>query len=183
MRWNLCCAAVVACLAGTMAGASLAGETPAAVATARDGMGLAASAADSWADDARLVWVENDTALDPEGHASAWGYLYYSLEKHAMRSWSVRDGHIVVAADHTVSAEAPALETNWLDSAEIANRAWEGGGREFCATGGGLAHLLLVRGVFAPETAWVAVFDNGAGPSLYVLVNAASGDVKKRWRG
>jgi len=95
----------------------------------------------------------------------------------------VRDGRITTAVDHTVSAEAPALDPAWKDSGEIAPLAWSGGGREFCAAGGTLVHLVLVRGVFAPESAWCAVFDNGNGPDLYVLLDAKSGDVKKRWRG
>jgi hypothetical protein len=40
-----------------------------------------------------------------------------------------------------------------------------------------------VRGVFAPGAAWVAVFDDGLGPKLHVLLDAASGDLIKRWRG
>jgi len=160
-----------------------AGTALAADVAARSGVELVSAAADAWADDARLVWIENDTALDAEGRAAQWGYLYYSPEKHAMRSWSVRDAQIVAAVDHTVSAEAPALDADWQDSGEIVARAWNEGGREFCATGGTLAHLVLVRGVFAPEPAWCAVFDRGAGPSLYVLLDAKSGAVKKRWRG
>jgi hypothetical protein len=151
--------------------------------TARDGMAFAMSAADAWADDARLVWVENDAPLDTEGRAGGWGYLFYSREKHAMRSWSVRDGRITTAVDQPVSAEAPAVDPAWKDSGEIAALAWSGGGREFCATRGTLIHLVLVRGVFAAESAWCAVFDNGNGPDLYVLLDAKSGDVKKRWRG
>jgi hypothetical protein len=151
--------------------------------TARGGAALAAAAADAWADDARLVWIENEDALDERGRAAAWGYLYYSREKHAMRSWSVREARIDRAADHAVSAEAVALDPEWKDSAEIVERAWQGGGREFCASGGTLSHLVLVRGVFASESSWCAVFDNGAGPDLFILLDATSGDVKKRWRG
>lgn len=150
---------------------------------ARTGVTLAAAAADAWADDARLVWIENDTPIDTEGRAAQWGYLYYSRAKHAMRSWSVRDAQIVAAVDHTVSAEAPALDADWQDSSAIAPRAWDEGGREFCAAGGTLVRLVLVCGVFAPEPAWCAVFDRAEGPSLYVLLDAKSGEVKKRWRG
>src|SRR5262245_30212813 len=83
--------------------------TPAAAASARTGLDLAASAADAWVDDARLVWIENDAAVDTLGESPAWGYLYYSSSRHAMRSWSVRDGHIVHAEDQAVIAAAPAL--------------------------------------------------------------------------
>ena len=152
--------------------------------TARDGLALAASAADSWSDDAKLVWVENDTPLDPEGHASSWGYLYYSTTQHAMRSWSVRDGKIVGALDHVVSAAAPALEDGWQDSSAAATLAWKEGGTEFCAAGGELEHLLLARGIFASGTAWVAVFRPAvAGPHLYLVLDAASGHAVKSWRG
>jgi hypothetical protein len=149
--------------------------------TARAGMTLATAAADAWADDARLVWVENDAPVDSVGRADGWGYLWYSREKHAMRSWSVRDARIVAAVDHTVSAEAPALDAGWKDSADIAARAWsERGDAAVTAT---LQSLVLVRGVFAPGAAWVAVFDDGPGPRLHVLLDAANGDLLKRWRG
>lgn len=153
-------------------------------ATARGALPLALAAADAWADDARLVWVENDTAVDLEGRAATWGYLFYSPEKHSLRSWSVRDGAIVQARDHLVGAEAPGIDADWHDSAEPARRAWEQGGTEFCsAGGGGLQSLILVRGVFAATSAWVAVFEAGTGPRLYVVVDARSGEVLKRWRG
>jgi len=149
--------------------------------TARAAMPMAVAAADAWADDARLVWVENDAPVDSAGRADAWGYLYYSREKHAMRSWSVRDARIVAAVDHTVSAEAPALDSSWQDSQSIAARAWrERGDAGPVST---LHSLVLVRGVFAPGAAWVAVFDEGPGPRLHVLLDAASGDLLKRWRG
>jgi predicted RecA/RadA family phage recombinase len=150
---------------------------------ARAGLELAAHAADAWADDARLVWLENDAPLDANGRAPAWGYLYYSAEKHAMRSWSVRDGGITTAQDHTVSAEAPALQLDWADSDRAAARAWEGGGREFCGTTGSLESLVLVHGIFAPRSTWVAVFAAGDGPRLHVVLDAKDGDVVKRWRG
>jgi hypothetical protein len=156
---------------------------PPAPGTARASLPRALAAADAWADDARLVWVENDAALDAEGRAAAWGYLFYSPEKHALRSWSVRGDAIVQARDHAISAEAPAVDPDWRDSAEPARIAWEQGGAEFCSAGGGLQSLVLVRGVFAPASAWVAVFEAGAGPRLYVVVEARSGDVLKRWRG
>jgi hypothetical protein len=153
-------------------------------ASARTGMHLAAAAADAWADDARLVWVENDAPVDSAGRADGWGYLYYSREKHAMRSWSVREARIVAAIDHTVSAEAPALAGEWQDSPDIAARAWDARGEAAApATAATLQSLVLVRGVFAAETAWVAVFDDGPGPRLHVLLDAATGDVLKRWRG
>jgi len=149
--------------------------------TARAALELAAIAADAWADDARLVWVENDAPVDSTGQAAAWAYLYYSREKHAMRSWSVRDGRIVTALDHTVSAEAPALDAGWRDTGDVALQAVRARGD--AATTATLQSLVLVRGVFAPGSAWVAVFDDGPGPRLHVLLDAMTGDLIKRWRG
>lgn len=171
------CACVCACAGVAFVPFAAAAEPV----TARVGMDLAASAADAWADDARLVWVENDAPIDSTGRADSWGYLYYSREKHAMRSWSVRDARIVAAVDHAVSAEAPALGADWKDSAEIAARAL--GERGDAAVAARLEGLILVQGVFAPGTAWVAVFDDGPGPRLHLLLDAASGEVLKRWRG
>lgn len=151
--------------------------------TARDGIVLASAAADAWADDARLVWIENDAPLAGDGRAASWGYLYYSPEKHAMRSYSVGSERIEVAQDHSVGAEAPAVESEWMDSVEAAQYVWEQGGGEFCGTEGSLDKLLLVRGVFVSGTAWIGIYRNGDGPRLYVVVDAQSGDLLRRWRG
>jgi len=151
--------------------------------TARAGLALAAAAADVWAEDARLVWIENDTGIDAAGQADAWGYLYYSAGRHAMRSWSVRAGKIVHAEDHVVSAEAPAVEPDWLDSDAIVAAAHAAVGAEAVQAGARLQSLLLVRGVFGAGTAWVAVFDVGPGPRLFLLLDAQDGDLTKRWRG
>jgi hypothetical protein len=151
--------------------------------TARDGLALAASAADAWADDARLVWVENDTPVDTVGQADAWGYLFYSPGAHALRSWSVRDGEIVRAEDHTVVVDAPAVDGGWQDSARAAGAAWAALEAEPRAAGAALENLVLARGIFASDTAWVAVFAAGEGPKWFVLLDAESAGVIKRWRG
>jgi hypothetical protein len=151
--------------------------------TARDGLSLAQAAADAWADDARLVWIENDAELDAQGRAAAWGYLYFSPEKRSLRSYSVRDRKLTVAQDHRVSTEAPGVDLGWKDSGDAARAAWKHGGREFASGGGTLESLLLVRGVFAQESAWVAIFNAGQGPRLYLVLDALKGEVLKRWRG
>jgi hypothetical protein len=161
----------------------IAGATPAGAETARDGLALAASAADAWADDARLVWVENDAAIDAFGQASSWGYLYYSPEKHAMRSWSVRGAEIVEAVDQAVVAEAPAIDSGWKDSAEIASVAVQKAVEELGVANPLIDSLLRVRGVFAPGSAWVAVFSDGGGPRLFLLFDSRSGDLQRKWRG
>jgi hypothetical protein len=167
---------------GMAATLGLGAATLAGAATARDGVALSASAADAWADDARLVWVENDTAVDALGQAEAWGYLYYSPGKHAMRSWSVREQRIVAAVDQAVVAEAPAVEPDWKDSGEIAAAALRAAADEL-GPQAALDDLLLVRGVFAPGTAWVAVFASQGGPRLFLLFDAKSGDLQRKWRG
>lgn len=151
--------------------------------TARDALVLATAAADAWADDARLVWIENDAPVSDDGRAASWGYLYYSPEKHAMRSYAVGSERIELAQDHVVSAEAPGVEAEWMDSGEAARRAWEQGGGDFCGEEGALDKLLLVRGVFASGTAWIGIYRRGDGPRLYVVVDATSGDLLRRWRG
>ena len=177
--WSVLGAAVVVVASLTVANV----DAEDAAVGARAGMDLAGTAADAWADDARLVWLENDSEIDANGQAAAWGYLYYSAEKHAMRSWSVRDGRITTGQDHTVSAEAPALQLDWSDSDRAAARAWDGGGREFCGETGRLESLVLVHGLFAPRSTWVAVFAAGEGPRLHIVMDADDGDVVKRWRG
>ena len=155
----------------------------AVVQTARDGLPLAQAAADAWADDARLVWVENDAALDAEGRAAAWGYLYFSPEKHALRSYAVRDHALTAAQDHAVATEAPAVDAGWEDSVEAARAAWKDAVPELGAGQATLESLLLVRGVFAPGSAWVAIFAGSQGPRLYLVLDALEGQVLKRWRG
>jgi hypothetical protein len=151
-----------------------------ALPTARECLEAAAAAADAWADDARLVWVENDAAVDASGRAAAWGFLYYSPEHGAMRSWSVRGGVITTGEDHAITAPAPAL-VEWVDSSAIAARVL-GRGQQSCAACS-LESLLLVQGVFAPGPTWVGVFGGNGGPRHYVVCDATSGEIVRDWRG
>ena len=149
--------------------------------TARGWLPVALHAADAWADDARLVWVENDAPVDASGRAEAWGYLFYSALHHAMRSYSVRDGALATAKDQAVSVAAPGLDT-WLDSGAVLGAAFRRAAEDL-GPEHRLENLLLVRGVFAREAAWVAVFVRAEGPRLFVVCDAQSGHVLRAWRG
>jgi hypothetical protein len=129
------------------------------------------------------VWIESDTPVDAEGQAEAWGYLYYSPTLHAMRSWSVREGRITHAEDQAVIAAAPTVDPDWLDSSEAAAAARRELGAELLAAGAALENLVLARGVFAAETAWIAVFALGEGPRYFLLFDAHGGGMIRRWRG
>jgi hypothetical protein len=163
---------------------ALLGATSEAVAgqasSARAYLPLAAQAADAWADDARLVWLENDAPVDTSGTASAWGFLYYSPVLGAMRSWSIRNGKIEHAEDHAVRVTAPALRQEWLDSSRVVAGALSEARR---AGAGALESLVLSCGVFHAEVAWVAVFATSDSTKLYVVVDANAGDVVRSWRG
>src|SRR5262245_25401243 len=78
--------------------------------TARQGEDLARSAAFAWAEDANLVWVENDEDVSDAGSASRWGYLFYSASRDQARSYSVVGGEIKVAHDLPFAFPAPPLE-------------------------------------------------------------------------
>jgi len=149
--------------------------------TARGWLPIVLHAADAWADDARLVWVENDAPVDATGRAEAWGYLFYSPLQHAMRSYSVRDGALTTAKDQAVSVAAPGLDA-WLDSDAVMDAALRRANSDL-GPEHRLENLLLVRGVFAREAAWVAVFVLAEGPRLFVVCDAQSGDVLRAWRG
>ncbi len=179
-RWNCDTfrfGALLVCLTLTFPGVSFA--TPKV--TARSGLGLAEQAADAWADDARLVWVENDAPVDDTGRAGAWGYLFWSPAKGSMRSWSVRDGKLDVAEDHSVTAPARGLDS-WVDSDAIVAGA-RSRALDAYESGCTLDSLLLVHGVFDKGAAWVAVFSTPDGPSIYVVCDAASGRILRDWRG
>jgi hypothetical protein len=150
--------------------------------TARHALGLAELAADTWVEDARLVWIENNAPLDSQGRSKAWAFLFYSEALGAMRSWAVQEGKLQAPEDHSVRAEAPGLEPGWLDSTEIMEAVRKHAGSEDASTSQ-LVSLVLARGVFDAQPTWVAVFDRGAGPRLHLVLRAANGDLIRRWRG
>jgi hypothetical protein len=182
MRRGLALAAGMVLAAATAAGA----DDP-APRTARDGESLARDAAVVWADDARLVYVENDEPLADLGTAERWGYLFYSPSRDAARAYSVRDGKIRTATDLGFDFEAPPLPTEWIDSA-AALAAAEEKGREFREKhGGAVRAMFLVRGLLYPENpdvpTWAIVYDSSTTSGLWVVVDARSGKVVRTWRG
>jgi hypothetical protein len=150
--------------------------------TARHALALAALAADAWVDDARLVWIENDSALESDGTARSWAYLFYSESLGAMRSWSVRDGTLQKPEDHSVRAAAPGLAPGWMDSAailDVVRRHFD----DPTTVETQLVSLVLVQGVFDERATWVAVFDQGDAPRLHLVLHATDGTLLRRWRG
>jgi hypothetical protein len=168
------------------AGPGRAGD-PAAT-TARAGEDLARAAAESWAPDARLIYVENDEALSALGSAARWGYLFHSTGRDAGRAYSVRGGEILHAEDLPFLFDAPPLPGEWIDSSAALAAAEREGGASFRAEHSGeLRTMLLVRGLFHPEdpdaATWAVVYVSPAAPGLWVVVDAATGKVVTTWRG
>ena len=155
---------------------------------ARAGLASAESAAQVWAADAALVYVENDEDVEPHGVAPRWGYLFYSTARQKARAYSIRDGCIVVAEDLDMAFDAPPLSPQWIDSEAALRAADDHGGRTFCREHAGRAStLLLARGTFQQgepdETTWTIVYTSPSAPSLFVVVDAGHGGVRRTWRG
>ena len=156
--------------------------------SARTGEDLARAAAQAWADDARLVWIESDEVVTGAGDAARWGYLFHSVARDEGRAYSVRDGKIRVASDLPFDFPAPPLADGWIDSGRALAIAEEEKGREFRAEhDGAIRSMLLVRGLLHPEkpdaTTWAVVYDSPHTSGLWVVIDAASGKVVKTWRG
>ncbi len=155
--------------------------------SARAGIELAEEAALAWADDARLIYVENDAALDASG-AAGWGYLYSSRSLEQYRVYSLQNGKIKLSVNLDFEFDAPPLPRDWVDSGEAFVAAEkEGGARYRAEEGGSLSTMLLVRGLLSdgdPNTAtWAAVYTSPRKPPLFVVVDAKSGNVIRKWRG
>jgi hypothetical protein len=156
--------------------------------SAREGEGLARSAAEAWAADAQLVYVENDEAISDAGRSGRWGYLFWSPMREEARAYSVRDGKIRTATDLGFDFPAPPLDSAWIDSAKALAVADEEKGADFREKHGGeLRAMLLVRGVLHPDepdaTTWAIVYDSETTSGLWVVVDARTGKVVKTWRG
>jgi hypothetical protein len=156
--------------------------------SARAGVEVARDAAQSWAPDAQLVYLENDEMVGPDGTAIRWGYLFYSPLKAKARSYSVRDGKILEAADLGFDFEAPPLSEEWIDSHAARIAAEEKAGQKYCHDyNGHLAAMLLVRGAFHEKkpdaTTWALVYESDTQPALFVIVDASNGDVVRMLRG
>jgi hypothetical protein len=167
---------------------AVAGEPPAAAFSARAGLDAATDAARSWAADARLVYVENDEVVAPGGGSTRWGYLFYSHSRGRARGYSIRDGKLLEAADLGFDFDAPPVSDEWIDSGAALAAAEAKAGAAYCIENSGrLATMLLIRGAFhdrKPDaTTWALVYTSPGAPSLFVVVDAASGDVVRTWRG
>lgn len=155
---------------------------------ARAGVADAAAGAAIWASDAFLVYVENDEALEPSGATPRWGYLYYSPSLQKARAYSVRDGKILVAEDLEMTFTAPPVTTGWLDSGAALQLADAEAGTAFCRDHAGqVSTMLLTRGAFQDgdpdQTTWTIIYTAPDAPSLFVVVDATAGKVRRTWRG
>ena len=174
---------VILCLA--VVTVARAGDRPVAAADAVD---LAATAARAWADDARLVYAENDEAVDADGRAARWGFLFHSTARDAARAYSIGDGEVERAEDLSFDFAAPPLASTWLDSDEALRHAEEAGGADYRGEHGAtLRAMVLTRGLFhldeADRTTWTCVYDAPGQPSLWIVLDARDGDVLRRWKG
>jgi hypothetical protein len=156
--------------------------------TARSGEDLARAAAEIWAADARLIYVENDQGLTLGGGSGTWGYLFYSPSEDACRAYSIRDDEIIHAEDLEFAFDAPPLPATWIDSAAALDAAEQSDGAQFRKENGGtLRSMFLVRGLFHPSdpdaATWAFVYGSPTVPGLWVIVDAESGKVVRRWRG
>lgn len=155
---------------------------------ARVGLDIARAAAQSWSPDASLIYIENDEALDDTGAATRWGYLFYSAALDRARAYSVSDGRIRVAENLEMKFEAPPLGPQWIDSGAALAAAQRDVGGAYCRSHSGrISTMLLMRGAFQDEhpdhTTWTLVFTAPDTPSLFVMVDAADGRVRRSWRG
>jgi len=162
-------------------------KAPAPIA-ARAGLDLARAAASAWSADAELVYVENDEDVDAAGGAARWGYLFVSPSSGRARAWSVRDGRIASAENVEMAFEAPPLPAGWIDSGDALAAADREAGRAFRkGAQGHLSTMLLMRGAFdesdPDRTTWTLVYTAPGAPSLWVVVDAAEGKVRRTWRG
>jgi hypothetical protein len=155
---------------------------------ARAGLEIATAAAQSWSQDAVLVYLENDEDVDASGSASRWGYLFYSPSTQKARAYSVRNGRILVAENLGMKFEAPPVAAGWIDS----GAAIEAAGREVTHAlkqqpGVRLSTMLLMRGAFddvnPDHTTWTLIYTVPNAPSLFVVVDATEGKVRRTWRG
>jgi hypothetical protein len=155
---------------------------------ARAGLELAAAAAASWSQDATLVYLENDEPLDAHGAAARWGYLFHSPTLGKARAYSVRDGKILVAEHLEMQFDAPPVAGQWIDSGAALAAAELGAAGAFRRDHGGrLSTMLLMRSAFEDgdpdRTTWTLVYASPEGPSLFVVLDAADGKVRRTWRG
>ena len=155
---------------------------------ARAGLDIAEAAARAWAQDAFLVYVENDEEIGDRGAAPRWGYLFFSPGTQESRVYSIRDGKILVAEYLEMKFDAPPLADHWIDSGSALAVAENMVGRSFRQLHQGhLTTMLLMRGAFysgdPDQTTWTLIYTSPSAPSLFVIVDARDGKVRRTWRG
>lgn len=187
MKNGLLCRTGFALLVAGLAALPAAAKTPPPIA-ARAGLDLARAAAAAWAADAELVYVENDDDVNAEGAAARWSFLFLSRESGRARAWSVRDGRIAAAQNVEMALEALALPEGWIDSGAALAAADREAGRAFRkGSQGRLSSMLLMRGAFdeadPDRSTWTFVYTSPGAPSLWVVVDATEGKVRRTWRG
>lgn len=155
---------------------------------ARAGLDAAQASAKIWAEDAALVYVENDESVAAPGLSERWGYLFFSPASQRCRAYSIRDGKVIEAEDLSMDFVAPPVSANWVDSGVALAAAEEQVGSAFREKHAGvLSTMLLARGVFADaapdQTHWLLIYTSPDAPSLFVVVDATEGKVRRTWRG
>ena len=154
---------------------------------ASGGVGMARAASSAWAQDAVLVYLENDEDLDAEGAAPRWSYLFYSPSLDSLRVYSVEAGGVSVVDSPALEFRSPPLAAHWIDSGAAVAAAQLAEAGEFCrAEGGRLSTMLLMRRAVRREgdaTSWTLVYTAPHARPLYVVVDAAAGKVRRTWRG
>lgn len=156
--------------------------------SARAGLDVATDAAQTWAPDAQLIYLENDEQVTGFGTADRWGYLYFSKAKQKTRGYSVKNGKILQAFDLGFDFDAPPLPDQWVDSETALAAAEKSAGQKYRRDHKGrLATMLLIRGAFDQESpdasTWTLLYTSETEPALFVVVDAAEGKVVRKWRG
>ncbi len=152
------------------------------------GLAIAEAAARAWAPDAVLVYLENDEEIDETGASNRWGYVYYAASLEAARVFSIRHREILVAEDLEMLFDAPPLAARWIDSGRALAVAEHVAGHSFRQLHEGrLSTMLLMRGAFHSgdpnQTTWTLIYTSPHAPSLFVVVDAVDGSVRRTWRG
>ena len=173
--------ALLALLVPAVAALPAAAKTPPPIA-ARAGLELARDA------EAELVYVENDDDVNASGGASRWSFMFLSPSTSRARAWSVRDGRIAAAQNVEMALEALPLPDGWIDSGAALAAADREAGRAFKkGSQGRLSCMLLMRGAFdeadPDRSTWTLVYTSPGAPSLWVVVDATEGKVRRTWRG
>jgi hypothetical protein len=179
---------LIALMCAAWSGLALAGDDPGVPFSARAGLDVAVNAAHTWASDARLVYLENDEVVGPDGSAGRWGYLFYSENRGRARGYSIRNGKLDEASDLGFELDAPPVSDTWVDSGTALAAAEKKAGAKYCIENSGrLATMLLIRGAFHEQTpnatTWAVVYTSPSAPALFVVVDAAKGEVVRMWRG